>query len=66
MTHLGARLALDIERLDSIEISLKSIQGDFERAEERFNVEDYYTILISLDRAREIKEELNRIIQRPI
>ncbi len=66
MTHLGARLALDIERLDSFINSLHLIQGDFEKAKERFNVEDYYTILMSLDRARDIKEKLNRVVQRQV
>ena len=64
MRHLGKRLAPDIERLDSIVISLKLIQDAFEQAQEKFNVDDYYDILISLDRAKEIKEKLYRIMHR--
>jgi hypothetical protein len=64
MRHLGKRLAPDIERLDSLVISLKLIQDAFEQAQEKFNVDDYYDILISLDRAKEIKEKLYRIMQR--
>lgn len=64
MTHLGKGLALDIERLDSVVNSLQLIQNSFEQAKEKFNVDDYYNILISLDRAKEIRDKLNRILQR--
>ena len=64
MSYLGKKLALDIERLDSIVISLQLIQDAFEQAQEKFNVDDYYNILMSLNRAKEIKEKLNRIMQR--
>jgi len=64
MRHLGKRLAPDIERLDSLVISLKLIQDAFEQAQEKFNVDDYYDILISLGRAKEIKGRLYMIMQR--
>ncbi len=64
MSDFERMLAKEINSLDSVSCPLRLIQQAFEQAKERFNVDDYYDILISLDRVKEIRERLSMIMQR--
>jgi hypothetical protein len=54
MSQFKQSLAQEINNLDSILYSLRLIQDAFEQAKERYNVDDYYDILVSLAKAKEI------------
>jgi hypothetical protein len=65
MGPLEQKLSLEIENLDSLLLTLQSIQDDFEkRAKEKFLVDDYYDILVALGSGKEIRERLSVIIRR--
>jgi len=64
MSHLEGRLGYEINRLDSILSSLQSIQEAFEQAKEKYNVDDYFDIMVALNRGKEIREKLFMIVQR--